>query len=105
MQRKRAIVAAATVAGTLLAASTAYAFTSGVVDTPNDDGAGELTPVVDTPTTAPQAQPPASSRVDVSDGYEDDDRYDDDYNDDHDDGHDDDHDDGLVEYEGGEDDD
>src|SRR5262245_59008623 len=47
MDRKKAIVAAATVAGSLLAASSAYALTSGIVGSAGGDGAGELNPVLD----------------------------------------------------------
>jgi hypothetical protein len=48
MERRKAVVAAATVAGTLLAASSAYAFTSGIVDGGSpDDGAGNLSPVLE----------------------------------------------------------
>lgn len=49
MDRKKAVVAAATIAGSLLAASTAYALTSGVVGGGPDDGAGDLSPVVEVP--------------------------------------------------------
>jgi hypothetical protein len=47
MDRKKAIIAAATVAGSLLAASSAYALTSGIVDNGGHDGAGDMSPVVD----------------------------------------------------------
>jgi hypothetical protein len=47
MDRKKAIIAAATVAGSLLAASSAYALTSGIVDNGGHDGAGDLNPVLD----------------------------------------------------------
>jgi len=65
MERRKAIVAAATVAGSLLAASTAYALTSGIVAGGPNDGAGTLSPVVEAPvasdmtpsTTAPVASP------------------------------------------------
>ena len=62
MDRKKAIIAAATVAGSLLAASSAYALTSGVIGTNADDGAGDLSPVldvnaVDETTTVPTTSP------------------------------------------------
>jgi hypothetical protein len=44
MERKKALIAAATIAGTLLAASTAYALTGGIVAS-TADGAGNLSPV------------------------------------------------------------
>jgi hypothetical protein len=47
MDRRKTMVAAAAVAGTLLAASSAYALTSGALDGGRGDGAGKLTPVVE----------------------------------------------------------
>ncbi len=56
MERKRSLIVAGAVSGTLLAASTAYALTGGLLDRPADDGAGTLAPVTATiggsPTTA-----------------------------------------------------
>lgn len=67
MDRRKAVVAAATMAGSLLAASTAYALTSGVIGGGPDDGAGDLSPIVETPaapdtTTTPR---PASGEDDL----------------------------------------
>jgi hypothetical protein len=59
MDRKKAVVAAATVVGSLLAASTAYALTSGIVDGGPGDGAGNLSPVVGTP--APSDASPSTT--------------------------------------------
>src|SRR5262245_44730643 len=55
MDRKKAIVAAATVAGSLLAASSAYALTSGIVGSGRGDGAGDLNPVLDVAPTGASA--------------------------------------------------
>ena len=58
MDRKKAIIGAATVAGSLLAASSAYALTGGIVANHGGDGAGRLNPVVDVAPTGganPQA--------------------------------------------------
>lgn len=47
MDRKKAIIGAATVAGSLLAASSAYALSGGIVANHGGDGAGRLNPVLD----------------------------------------------------------
>ena len=48
MERKRSLIVAGVVSGTLLAASTSYALTAGVPDRAPDDGAGTLAPVTAT---------------------------------------------------------
>jgi hypothetical protein len=48
VERKRSLIVAAVVSGTLLAASTTYALTAGLLDRPADDGAGTLAPVTAT---------------------------------------------------------
>jgi hypothetical protein len=65
MDRKKAIIGAATVAGSLLAASSAYALTSGILGNGDDDGAGNLTPVLD-------VAPPDGSPYPTSDQGDDD---------------------------------
>jgi hypothetical protein len=60
MDRKKAIIGAATVAGSLLAASSAYALTSGIVGNGGDDGAGNLTPVLDVAPTEGSTVPSTS---------------------------------------------
>ena len=65
MERKRSLIVAGVVSGTLLAASTTYALTAGLLDRPADDGAGTLAPVTATldgspaTTTAPIVGPSA----------------------------------------------
>ncbi len=73
MDRRKAIIGAATVAGSLLAASSAYALTGGIVASHGGDGAGQLNPVLDasptggSTTTGPLTAADASSnRADVS---------------------------------------
>jgi hypothetical protein len=53
VERKRSLIVAAAVSGTLLAASTAYALTGGLLDRPANDGAGTLAPVTATLEDAP----------------------------------------------------
>jgi hypothetical protein len=62
MNRRKSLIVAGAVAGSLFAASTAYALTSGIIDNSNGDGAGTLSPVVDAP-ASPDAQPPAAPSV------------------------------------------
>jgi len=62
VERKRSLIVAGAVSGTLLATSTVYALTGGLLDRPAHDGAGTLAPVTatieDPSTTAP---PPGHS--------------------------------------------
>jgi hypothetical protein len=77
VERKRSLIAAGVVSGTLLAASTTYALSAVLLDRPADDGAGTLAPVtatLDGPTatsTAPSIErggpAPADARSDDGD--------------------------------------
>jgi hypothetical protein len=69
VERKRSLIVAGAVSGTLLAASTAYALTGGLLDRPADDGAGTLAPVTatiqDAPATSATAPAPPVRLPDV----------------------------------------
>ena len=123
MERKKALIAAGAVSGTLLAASTAFALTGGIVDSGADDGAGSVSPVTAstieqtltqvpaTPLVGPPAtQPVTTSSASAVAGEQDGDDLDDEheYEDDERDSEDEDHEDedeAESEYEGAEDDD
>jgi hypothetical protein len=107
MDRKKGIVAAATIAGSLLATSTAYALTSGIIGGGPDDGAGDLSPVVEVPTAtgATTAAPGADVDVAVSGGRSADHGFDDDAFEDEGPGHEREEGDEPFEHEGSDDDD
>jgi hypothetical protein len=67
MDRKQAIIGAATIAGGLLAASSAYALSGGIVANHGGDGAGRLSPVVQmAPTGGPATTaPPTTAKGEV----------------------------------------
>jgi hypothetical protein len=122
VERKKALIAAGAVSGTLLAASTAFALTGGIVDSGADDGAGSVSPVTtstieqilaDAPVTPavvrPTTEPVTTSSASAvageehdGDDLDDDDAYEDDERDSEDESHEDEDED---EYEGAEDDD
>jgi hypothetical protein len=115
MERRKAVIAAATASLTLLAGAAAISLNTGIVGASGDSGVGQISPVdpavtsatvyVDEPAAA-GAHAPGPSRagddedgVEDADGFEDDGAYDDRGGDeDHDEDHDD-------EYEGADDDD
>ncbi|HET8619212.1 MAG TPA: hypothetical protein VFM27_09650 [Acidimicrobiales bacterium] len=114
MERRKAVIAAATASLTLLAGAAAISLNTGIVGASGDGGVGQISPVdpavtsgavyVDEPAAA-GAQAPGQDRAgddedgfEDSDGSEDDGAYDDRGGDDHDEDHDD-------EYEGADDDD
>jgi hypothetical protein len=116
MERRKAIIAAATASLTLLAGGAAIGINTGIVSATGDDGVGRISPVEQVTTTDAPADPgqPVPSGSDLSAGGDDESRYEDEseHDDEHDDEgldgtHDDDHElEGLEhEYEGADDDD
>ncbi|HEX5946847.1 MAG TPA: hypothetical protein VFY82_11245 [Acidimicrobiales bacterium] len=112
MERRKAVIAAATVSLTLLSGAAAIGLNTGIVGASGDDGVGQISPVdtATTPDTIYIDEPAASPATAPSRHGEDDDR--DDIDRDEDDAYeedvyedDDDHDDDDHEYEGADDDD
>ena len=93
MERRKAVIAAATASLTLLAGAAAISLNTGLVGASGDDGVGQVSPVdpgttpstiyVDEPATGPTTSPGASRddedefERDEADGYEDDNHGDD----------------------------
>jgi hypothetical protein len=123
MERRKAVIAAATASLTLLAGAAAVSLNTGIVGASGNDGAGEISPVVDTAPTTPSTiyvdEPPADGTTAAgstaqapsagASGDRDDDRYeaDDEDEDESEDGRSQaaDRDDEEHEYEGADDDD
>jgi hypothetical protein len=112
MERRKAVIAAATASLTLLAGGAAIGINTGIVGATGDDGVGRISPVEQVTTTATPTDPGQSTVFgsDLSPGGTDDSWYEDES--DHEDeslgeAHDDDHEhEGLEhEYEGADDDD